>query len=40
MKLTTATSVSVDGVRQGTGAPDEGRSGGFERGGWVTPLAA
>ena len=40
MKLTTTTCVSVDGVMPGAGAPDEDRGGGFERGGWVTPLAA
>ncbi len=31
MKLTTTTQVSVDGVMQGNGAPEEG----FERGGWA-----
>src|SRR5437773_7450535 len=38
MKLTTVTNVSVDGVMQGLGAPDEDRRGGFERGGWALPL--
>jgi dihydrofolate reductase len=38
MKLTTTTFVSVDGVMQGVGAPDEDRRSGFERGGWTTPL--
>ena len=37
MKLTTITHVSVDGVMQGLGGPDEDRSGGFERGGWQAP---
>jgi dihydrofolate reductase len=38
VKLTTNTIVSVDGVMQGLGGPDEDRRGGFERGGWVTSL--
>jgi dihydrofolate reductase len=38
MKLTTTTQVSVDGVVQGNGGPDENRSGGFVRGGWARPL--
>ena len=38
MKLTTTTHVSVDGVMQGLGGPDEDRRGGFERGGWAILL--
>jgi dihydrofolate reductase len=38
LKLTTTTNVSVDGVMQGLGGPDEDRRGGFERGGWALPL--
>src|SRR3954470_12131416 len=37
MKLTTTAQVSVDGVMQGPGGPEENRSGGFERGGWAMP---
>ena len=38
MKLTTITHVSIDGVMQGLGGPDEDRTGGFERGGWAPPF--
>jgi hypothetical protein len=38
VQLTTTMNISVDGVVQGCGGPDEDRRGGFERGGWTTPF--
>ena len=38
MELKVTMNISVDGVMQGLGGPDEDRRGGFERGGWAGPL--
>ena len=38
MKLTAMVFVTLDGVYQGGGGPDEDRRGGFERGGWMAPF--
>ena len=35
MKISTWTSVTLDGVIQGPGSPDEDTRGGFDRGGWA-----
>jgi dihydrofolate reductase len=38
-KLVAFISLTLDGVMQAPGRPDEDRRGGFERGGWATPYA-
>ena len=37
-KIVTAAFVSMDGVMQAPGGPDEDPSGGFKHGGWIAPL--
>jgi dihydrofolate reductase len=40
MKLTATMMLSLDGVYQGPGGPDEDRRNGFDRGGWIAPYGS
>ena len=39
-KVIVFTNLTLDGVMQAPGRPEEGRRGGFEHGGWTVPYAA
>src|SRR5688572_16376195 len=39
-KVVVFTNLTLDGVMQAPGRPDEDRRGGFQHGGWATPFAA